>query len=84
VEEYRCLLAVSKTYLSMKEIEHHLPKQVFTRIHRSFIVNINFVRVIERGQLRLESGEALVLGDYYKQRFLGIMDEHLVKTNRAS
>jgi DNA-binding LytR/AlgR family response regulator len=72
------------TYLSMKEIEHHLPQNIFTRIHRSFIVNVAFVKVIERGQLRLENGESLVLGDYYKQRFLAMMDEHLVKTNRAS
>jgi DNA-binding LytR/AlgR family response regulator len=72
------------TYLTMKEIEYHLPKQIFARIHRSFIVNINFVRVIERNQLKLENGESLTMGDYYKQRFLDIMDAHLVKTNRAS
>ncbi|TSD66341.1 LytTR family transcriptional regulator [Inquilinus sp. KBS0705] len=68
----------------MKEIEHHLPTATFTRIHRSYIVNINFVKVIERGQIRLEGGEALVLGDNYKQRFLEMMDEHLIKTDRAS
>ncbi len=72
------------TYLTMKEIEHHLPKLVFARIHRSFIVNINFIRVIERGQIRLQDGKSIVMGDYYKQHFLNLMDGHLVKTNRAS
>jgi DNA-binding LytR/AlgR family response regulator len=71
------------TYLTMNEIEHHLPKPLFARIHRSFIINVNFVKVIERNQLRLENGESLVMGDYYKQRFLDLMDAHLVKTNRA-
>jgi DNA-binding LytR/AlgR family response regulator len=72
------------TYLTMKEIEHHLPKPVFARIHRSFIVNINFVRVIERGQIRLRDGKPIVMGNHYKQHFLDLMDGYLVKTNRAS
>jgi DNA-binding LytR/AlgR family response regulator len=72
------------TYLTMKEIEHHLPKPLFARIHRSFIVNVNFVKIIERSQIRLENGESLIMGDYYKQRFLDLMDAHLVKTSRAS
>lgn len=71
------------TYLTMKEIEHHLPKPMFARIHRSFIVNVNFVKVIERGQIKLENGESLIMGDYYKQRFLDLMDAHLIKTSRS-
>ncbi|MES2108577.1 MAG: LytTR family DNA-binding domain-containing protein [Bacteroidota bacterium] len=70
------------TYLTMKEIEWHLPKPLFARIHRSFMINVNFVKVIERSQVRLENGEALIMGDYYKKRFLDLMDEHLVKTDR--
>ncbi|MDN5286540.1 MAG: hypothetical protein JWR38_2814 [Mucilaginibacter sp.] len=72
------------TYLTMKEMEQHLPKPAFARVHRSFIVNINFVRIIERGQIRLDDGKSIVMGNHYKQRFLDLMDGHLVKTNRAS
>ena len=77
-----CLFAVSKTYLTMREIERHLPKSVFVRIHRSFIININFVSVTERAQVKLQTGESLTMGDHYKERFLEMMDEHLVKTDR--
>jgi len=72
------------TYLTMKEIERHLPKQTFARIHRSFIVNINYVKVIERAQLQLKNGETLIMGDHYKQKFLDFMDARLVKTDRVS
>lgn len=72
------------TYLTMKEIERHLPKQSFARIHRSFIVNINFVKVTERAQLKLKNGESLIMGDHYKQNFLDFMDARLVKTERDS
>jgi DNA-binding LytR/AlgR family response regulator len=70
------------TYLTMREIERHLPKSVFVRIHRSFIININFVSVTERAQVKLQTGESLTMGDHYKERFLEMMDEHLVKTDR--
>jgi DNA-binding LytR/AlgR family response regulator len=72
------------TYLTMREIERHLPKTFFARIHRSFIVNINFVKVIERAQLKLENGESLVMGDHYKEKFLEFMDGRLVKTDRSN
>lgn len=72
------------TYLTMKDIEQALPQTFFARIHRSFIVNVNYVRVIERNRLKLDTGEYLTMGDYYKDRFLAVMDERLVKTSRPS
>ncbi|OOQ56614.1 LytR/AlgR family response regulator transcription factor [Mucilaginibacter pedocola] len=72
------------TYLTMKEIEQHLPKPLFARTHRSFLINVNFVKVIERGQVRMENGDTLALGGHYKQRFLDMMDEHLVRTERSA
>jgi len=70
------------TYLTMREIERHLPGNLFVRIHRSFIININFVSVTERSQVKLKTGESLNMGDHYKQRFLALMDEHLIKSDR--
>jgi DNA-binding LytR/AlgR family response regulator len=70
------------TYLTMKDIERHLPKPLFARIHRSFMINVNFVKVVERSQVVMINGEFLVMGDYYKKRFLDLMDEHLIKTDR--
>jgi DNA-binding LytR/AlgR family response regulator len=72
------------TYLTLKEIEHHLPGDVFVRIHRSFVINLNYVRIIERNRVILTNGEYMVLGNNYKERFLSLMDEHLIKTGRAS
>jgi DNA-binding LytR/AlgR family response regulator len=66
----------------MKDIERHLPKPLFARIHRSFMINVNFVKVVERSQVVMINGEFLVMGDYYKKRFLDLMDEHLIKTDR--
>lgn len=70
------------TYLTMREIERHLPGNLFVRIHRSFIININYVSVTERSQVKLKTGESLKMGDHYKDRFLELMDQHLVKSER--
>lgn len=72
------------TYLTIKEIERHLPTSLFARIHRSFIVNVNFVKVIERAQIRLQDGERIMMGDHYKQAFLARMDSKLIKTDRSA
>jgi len=71
------------TYLTMKEIIPHLPRN-FARVHRSFIVNVNFVRITERSQVRLENGVSIVMGNNYKDRFLSMMDAKLISTGRAS
>lgn len=70
------------TYLTMKDIEGYLPKPLFARIHRSFLINVNFVKETERSQVRMKNGDAIIMGDYYKQRFLDLMDAHLIKTTR--
>lgn len=72
------------TYLTLTEIMQRLPKQMFSRVHRSFIVNISYVRIIERNQLRMENGQFLPMGDHYKQEFLDQMDEHLLNPGKAS
>ncbi|RFZ90045.1 DNA-binding response regulator [Mucilaginibacter conchicola] len=72
------------TYLTMKEIEHHLPASGFIRVHRSYIVNVDQVKVIERNRLKLLDGTEIILGDFYKKRFLDIMDSHLIKAKHAS
>jgi DNA-binding LytR/AlgR family response regulator len=72
------------TYLTMKEIGQHLPRQVFVRIHHSFIVNIHFVKVIEQARVQLQNKVYLSMGTHYKSSFLELMEEHLVKDSRAS
>lgn len=37
--------------MSLKELEEQLPSDCFMRVHRSFIVNMNLVEVVERGRI---------------------------------
>lgn len=55
--------------MSMKEIEEQLPDDVFMRIHRSFIVNLRNVEIVERG--RVVFGKTYIpISDSRREEFL--------------
>lgn len=53
------------TQMSMKAVEEALGRG-FVRVHRSFIVNLAKVRVIERGVIRMHRG-TVPIGDTYRK-----------------
>lgn len=56
------------TLMSLKEMEGKLSETQFVRVHRSFIVNMAFVNGVERGQLLLNNGVHVPMGDKYKSQ----------------
>lgn len=55
--------------MSMKEIEELLPGESFMRVHRSFIVNINMVEIVERS--RIVFGKTYIpIADSKKDEFI--------------
>lgn len=57
------------TLMSMKEIEEALPKELFIRVHRSFIVAKNKIESINKSRL-LVAGKEISIGATYKDDFL--------------
>lgn len=51
---------------TFKEIELLLPVGQFVRVHRSFLVNIHFIKIINSTQLMLENGDWINLSRTYK------------------
>lgn len=52
---------------SMHSLESHLPQDTFLRIHRSFIVNMEKVCVLERGQI-VFGEKRIPVSDSYKEK----------------
>ena len=71
-------------YLTMEEIEQHLPADRFTRIHRSFIINTGRIRAVEQGQVIMEDNNSLALGRSYKDHFLKMMKDLLLQSKRKA
>jgi len=58
----------------MKELEEHLPRRQFIRVHKSFIIPIARVTGIEGNLLRLKNVAAEIqIGDNYKADLMEII-----------
>lgn len=63
------------TLIRLKVIEEQLPKDKFMRVHRSFIVNLDRVKVIERNRIVFDNKVHIPIGDQYKDVFQAFIDK---------
>jgi len=56
------------TLMSLKTLEEELPADKFMRIHRSFIIALDKITAVERGQV-LINNERITIAEQYKTRF---------------
>lgn len=63
--------------VTMKQLESKLPTDKFMRIHKSFIVNLNRIEIIERN--RIVFGEEYIpVGDQFKSAFQEWVDKNFL------
>jgi len=65
------------TMLSLKSIEEQLPTDQFMRIHRSFIVNLSKIGVIERNRIVFDGKIYIPVSEQYKNKFQEYVDGKL-------
>lgn len=65
------------THCSLKALEEKLPEDIFMRIHRSFIVNLNAITTIDRSRI-VFGKEYLPVSDQYKEKFQKFLDENFI------
>lgn len=57
------------TLMSLKVLENELPVKAFMRIHRSYIVALNRIQSVERGQICLSGNVRITIAEQYRDRF---------------
>ena len=57
------------TLMSLKSLEQDLPRDQFMRVHRSFIVSLRNLEVIERGQIIIND-QRITVSEQYKSKLL--------------
>jgi len=62
------------TQLSLKSIEEQLPPDRFMRVHRSFIVQLNKISVIDRNRIVFDGKVYIPVSDQYKAKFQEYLD----------
>ena len=63
------------TLMSLKALEEELPASQFLRVHRSFIVALNNIDVIERSQIVINQ-QRITVSDHYKPQFLEFVNRN--------
>jgi len=67
-------------YTSMKELEEHLPRKQFLRVHKSFIIPISRITGIEGNLLRLKNVTAeIMIGENYKAELMEIIKGKMIQ-----
>lgn len=64
--------------LSMKSIEQQLPEDRFMRVHRSFIVNLKQVNMIERNRIIFDNEVYIPISEQYKEKFQAFLDKNFL------
>jgi two-component system, LytTR family, response regulator LytT len=67
------------TLVSMKSIEEQLPSDRFMRVHRSYIVNLERVKVIERNRIVFDNNVYIPVGDQYKNTFQHFIEKYFLQ-----
>ena len=63
----------------MKSLESKLPSDIFMRVHRSYIVNINKIKAVVGNAIEItESGQAkhIPIGKNYKEDLIAIVESN--------
>jgi DNA-binding LytR/AlgR family response regulator len=66
------------TLLTMKSIEDQLPADRFMRVHRSYIVNLSRISVIERSRIIFDGTVYIPVSEQYKDVFQSYIDNNFL------
>jgi DNA-binding LytR/AlgR family response regulator len=66
------------TLIRLKVMEEQLPKDKFMRVHRSFIVNLDRIKVIERNRIVFDHNVYIPVGEQYKESFQAFVDRTFI------
>ena len=72
------------TYLTMSEVERALPASVFFRVHKSFIINLQYLKTIEGPHVTLTNGAILALGGMHKEALNKHISSKILRSARSN
>ncbi|MBU3024895.1 LytR/AlgR family response regulator transcription factor [Zobellia galactanivorans] len=67
------------TLMSLKNLEEELPEAQFMRVHRSFIVSLKNIEVVERSQIVIND-QRITVSEQYKPKFLEFINDNSLNT----
>lgn len=68
------------TLMSLKSLQDELPETQFLRVHRSFIVSLKNIELIERSQIIINK-QRITVSEQYKTKFLDFINRNSLNFN---
>lgn len=65
------------TLFRLKNMESSLPSSMFMRVHRSYIINLNYISGFTKGRVFLEGDDYVPIGENYKESFLAYVNDSM-------
>lgn len=65
--------------MSMSKLEEYLPDTMFMRVHRSFIVNLEKITVVERNRIVFDNKVYIPISENFCDKFQEYMDKGFIK-----
>lgn len=75
MRDYRCIQTNSKKILTPQtftELEQELPKSKFCRVHKSYMVTLNKIELIERNRIKIKD-KFIPISETYKENFYNLI-----------
>jgi two-component system, LytTR family, response regulator len=75
MRDYRCIQTISKKILTLQtftELMRELPKSKFCRVHKSYIVTLNKIDLIERNRIKIKDSY-IPISETYKASFYSMI-----------
>lgn len=73
IKDYVNIKTKNQEYIvldTLKSLEEKLPESIFSRIHKSYILNLNQIKSIDNKSVLLISEQEIPIGESYKTNFL--------------
>jgi two-component system LytT family response regulator len=64
------------TLFRLKNMEAALPSEMFMRVHRSYIVNLQRIRSYVKGRVFISDSEYVPIGENYREAFQRYIEAH--------
>ncbi|HEX7846600.1 MAG TPA: LytTR family DNA-binding domain-containing protein [Chitinophagaceae bacterium] len=71
------------TYLTLTEIISKLPTISFCRVHRSYIININKIKIIDQAEIEMTDGRIIPIGESFHDSFFNRITPLILTSKRG-
>lgn len=70
------------TYLTMKELEFKLGMENFVRVHKSMLINIKMIQILDTNHVIMNDQKVIPIGRTYKSKLTGLLESKTFFTDR--